>query len=264
MEDKKQPFYGYALLNDAGFVRRFLSNHPKDAMAKHEIAAVVRYLKGVIKGRYGAYFSPVVQEDLAEDALIEMITSRHGFKGEAKLTTWMGKIACRVAYRYFDHNFRKGGGGNTDRSEDKADYLGDKDQPGNEDRLEDEKASETEGHSTQDYPGIGADKRGAYPITVSSDTPHWRETADATCANDAEIEDVNFLLLLDDAERRLTRKEAKAFRAIVVQQGEYKQYAAQEDMTVTAVRSLVSDAKRKLRLILGPQLGLQWAGGDDG
>lgn len=46
----------------------------------------------------------------------------------------------------------------------------------------------------------------------------------------------------------------------MVRQGEYKQYAARENMTVTAVRSLVADAKRKLRPILERQMGFNEAG----
>jgi len=256
MEDKrKQPIYSCASLNDPGLVRRFLSNHPKDALAKHEIGAVVGYLEGTLNGRYGAHFSATVLNDLAEDALIEIVTARQRFEGRLKLTTWMGTIALRASYRYFEGNFKlegnfkKGGGGDNRESEAKADSHGDK-YP-----LED-----GENRSSEDHVANGTDKRGAYPITVSSDAPSWRETEGETGAPDAGIEDVDFLLLLDDAERQLTRKEARAFRAIMVQQGEYKQYAAREDMTVTAVRSLVADAKRKLRPILERQMGFSEAG----
>ena len=62
--------------------------------------------------------------------------------------------------------------------------------------------------------------------------------------------------LLDEATKQLTQKEARAFQAIVVRQAKYQQYADQENMTVTAVRSLVSDAKRKLRHILNDQFKL--------
>lgn len=260
-DQKEQPVYSYGPLNEADFVRRFKSNHPKDALAKHEIAAAVRYLKAIIKGKYGAYFSQAVQDDLAEDALIEIVTSRQGFKDKARLTTWMGTIACRVAYRHFEANFKKRGGSDTNRFEAPAYPLEDKDP------LEDEEKSEAKDDSTKDGSGAGADKPGAahiivpvkFPIivaiTVSSDAPDWRETPDKTNASDTEIEDIDFWLLLEEAQSVLTRKEAKAFQAIVVRQGDYKQYAAQEDMTVTAVRSLVSDAKKKLRIILTDQFG---------
>ena len=160
MEDKrKQPIYSCAPLSDPGLVRRFLSNHPKDALARHEIGAVVGYLEGTLNRRYGAHFSATVLNDLAEDALIKIITARQRFEGRSKLTTWMGTIALRASYRYFEGNFKlegnfkKGGGGDSRESEAKADSLRDK-YP-----LEDEENRSSENRSSEDHVANGTDKR---------------------------------------------------------------------------------------------------------
>ena len=250
MEDQnEQPRHSFKTLNDADFVRRFLSNAPKDRLAGYEVGAVVRYLKGIIKARYGAYFSPSVAEDLAEDALVEAVTSRPSFKGDAKLTTWMGTIAFRIAYCHAEKNFKEDSASDGFDLEPKSRKHGDE-------RDADATECAAEEYAAEEYPATDSGARGLYPVAVSYDAPHWRDVADKIYASDGEIEDVAFLSLLDEATKQLTQKEARAFQAIVVRQAKYQQYADQENMTVTAVRSLVSDAKRKLRHILNDQFKL--------
>lgn len=245
MEDRnEEPRHSFKTLNDADFVRRFLSNAPKDRLAGYEVGAVVLYLKGIIKARYGAYFSPSVAEDLAEDALVEAVTSRPSFKGDAKLTTWMGTIAFRIAYCHAEKNFKEDSASDGFDLEPKSRKHGD------------ERDADATECAAEEYPATDSGARGLYPVAVSYDAPHWRGVADKIYASDGEIEDVAFLSLLDEATKQLTQKEARAFQAIVVREAKYQQYADQENMTVTAVRSLVSDAKRKLRHILNDQFKL--------
>jgi RNA polymerase sigma-70 factor (ECF subfamily) len=45
-------------------------------------------------------------DDLLQETFIQVFRSLKGFRGEAKLSTWIDRIAVRVAYRYLSRNKR--------------------------------------------------------------------------------------------------------------------------------------------------------------
>ena len=57
-------------------------------------------------------------EDLLQETFIQVFRSLRGFRGEARLSTWIDRIAARVAYRYLSQ--RRGAAGMTQFEEEGA------------------------------------------------------------------------------------------------------------------------------------------------